>query len=104
MAPIHDRMPVILSRNDYAVWLDPAATEPGKLLTPCPADELICYPVNSVVNNARNQGAQCMSRFNEIPQAANRVVGYVGRGGRVAVRVVGAELQSERFLSASRIK
>ncbi len=60
MSPIHDRMPVILSRNDYTVWLDPAAIDPGKLLTPCPADELICYPVNPVVNNARNQGAQCI--------------------------------------------
>jgi putative SOS response-associated peptidase YedK len=60
MAPIHDRMPVILSENDYTVWLDATAKEPGKLLTPCPADELITYPVNPIVNNARNQGPDCI--------------------------------------------
>jgi len=31
-------------------------------------------------------------RTNELPQAANRVVGGVGRGGGVAVRVVGEKL------------
>jgi putative SOS response-associated peptidase YedK len=43
-----------------AEWLDPTAKEPGKLLTPCPADELIAYPVNPIVNNARNQGPECI--------------------------------------------
>ena len=37
----------------------------------------------------KHNSCQCS---NEIPQAANRVVGGVGRGGGVAVRVVGAEL------------
>lgn len=62
MAPIHHRMPVILGENDYSQWLDPGATDYDKLLAPCPADELICYPVNPVVNNARNQGPQCIIR------------------------------------------
>jgi putative SOS response-associated peptidase YedK len=60
MSRIHDRMPVILSRNDYSQWLNPASTELTKLLSPCPADELVCYPVNPVVNNARNEGPECI--------------------------------------------
>jgi putative SOS response-associated peptidase YedK len=46
MAPIHHRMPVVLVPNDYKEWLDPEASELEKLLIPCPADELICYPVD----------------------------------------------------------
>jgi putative SOS response-associated peptidase YedK len=64
MAPIHDRMPVVLGRNDYTTWLDPSAMEPAKLLTPCPPDELVCYPVDTVVNNARNEGPQCIVPLN----------------------------------------
>jgi putative SOS response-associated peptidase YedK len=60
MATIHDRMPVILGRNDYAQWLDPAGKDVGELLAPCPPDELVSYAVNPVVNNARNQGPQCV--------------------------------------------
>ena len=60
MAPIHHRMPVILGLNDYDEWLDTAFTEPGKLLTPCPDDEIVCYPVSTVVNNARNNVPECI--------------------------------------------
>jgi putative SOS response-associated peptidase YedK len=60
MENIHDRMPVILSRNDYTEWLDPAATELSKLLAPCPADELVCYPVSSIVNTAKNEVPECV--------------------------------------------
>ena len=36
MTPIHDRMPVILSPNNYSRWLDPDAGNVNFLLTPCP--------------------------------------------------------------------
>jgi putative SOS response-associated peptidase YedK len=63
LRPLHDRMPVILSPNDYGVWLDRQSTEPTKLaylFEPCPVDELTAYPVNPVVNNARNETAECI--------------------------------------------
>jgi putative SOS response-associated peptidase YedK len=63
MEPIHDRMPVILAPNDYSEWLDATATEPGKLLTPCPPDELTAYAVNPNVNNARNEVPECIEPF-----------------------------------------
>lgn len=56
---MHDRMPVILDRADYARWLDPAAdpTSLAQLLQPYDVGELECRPVNTHVNNVRNQGA-----------------------------------------------
>jgi len=64
LAPIHDRMPVILSAADWGAWLDPAAPDPAApdpaallgLLRPAPDDLLIRYPVTKRVNNARNEG------------------------------------------------
>jgi hypothetical protein len=66
MAPVHHRMPVVLGTNDYDQWLDPSATDLTKLLTPCPAAELICYRVDPYVNNARNQGPQCIEPANSL--------------------------------------
>lgn len=44
LAPIHDRMPVILGPDDWAAWLDPAANNPlllESMLQPCPDDWLV---------------------------------------------------------------
>ncbi|WP_316411615.1 SOS response-associated peptidase [Mesoterricola silvestris] len=51
MAPIHDRMPVILAREDYGRWLDEGGTD---LLRPCPDAWLQVHPVGPRVGNARN--------------------------------------------------
>lgn len=43
ISPIHDRMPVIVPRNDEATWLDPEYKDPNELpslLKPYPADEM----------------------------------------------------------------
>lgn len=59
LAPIHDRMPVILAPSDWGAWLDPGTADPGALrdlLRPAPDDLLIRYPVTKRVNNARNEG------------------------------------------------
>jgi putative SOS response-associated peptidase YedK len=62
MAPIHDRMPVILPVSAYDRWLD--ADEPGSdleaLLKPCPADEMAAYAISTHVNSPRNQGPKCI--------------------------------------------
>jgi putative SOS response-associated peptidase YedK len=60
VAPLHDRMPVMLSPNDYEEWLDPQATEPGKLLDQYPATEMTATPVNPIVNKSGNEGAECI--------------------------------------------
>lgn len=64
MAPLHDRMGVILSPNDYDVWLDTEANEPAKvtyLYEPFPDSELIATPVSTVVNNAKYEGPDCIT-------------------------------------------
>jgi putative SOS response-associated peptidase YedK len=63
MKPLHDRMPVILSPNDYDVWLDLRNDDPEKLkylFEPLPDDELVALPVNTVVNNARHDAPDCI--------------------------------------------
>jgi putative SOS response-associated peptidase YedK len=63
MEPIHDRMPVILSPDDYDRWLDPSIREPDKLrplLRPYPASAMLAVPVSGHVNNPKNEGAECI--------------------------------------------
>ena len=65
MAPIHDRMPVIVPPDSYDVWLDPAVQDPERLqplLTAYPAEELTAYPVSTVVNNPRNEQPECITK------------------------------------------
>ena len=60
MAEIHNRMPVILPRDAWGLWLDPAAQvrEVQPLLVPCPAELMAAYPVSSAVGNTRNDGPE----------------------------------------------
>jgi putative SOS response-associated peptidase YedK len=58
MAPIHDRMPVILAARDWAVWLGEQPGDAAALMRPC-ADALIDqWPVSRDVGSVRNQGAE----------------------------------------------
>jgi putative SOS response-associated peptidase YedK len=57
VAPIHNRMPVILPREQYDRWLDPEEQRAGTLddlLKPYPADAMTAYPVSRFVNNPAN--------------------------------------------------
>ena len=61
MARIHDRMPAIIPRAQYARWLDPELRDPAAiqpLIAPYPAAELQAIPVGRGINNARNQGPE----------------------------------------------
>jgi len=61
-AAIHDRMPAILPRRDYARWLAPleAARPPIDLLRPYPAEEMIAWKVGAEVGNARNDSPELL--------------------------------------------
>jgi putative SOS response-associated peptidase YedK len=64
MAKIHNRMPVILPREVYARWLDPADHSPDQLnalLKPYPAEQMTAYPVSRVVNNPQNDAPDCIA-------------------------------------------
>jgi putative SOS response-associated peptidase YedK len=58
MAPIHNRMPVILEPKDYDRWLDAGdpATPPMDLLRPYPAERMTIWPISARVGNLRNNG------------------------------------------------
>jgi putative SOS response-associated peptidase YedK len=60
MQGIHDRMPLILSPDQFDEWLDPENPDPEGVLTSVPADELELVPVSDYVNNARHEGPQCL--------------------------------------------
>jgi putative SOS response-associated peptidase YedK len=57
MAPIHDRMPVIVGPADYAKWLDPGNQDAPDLMTlvrPYPAERMAARAVSPRVNQPEN--------------------------------------------------
>ena len=63
LAPLHDRMPVILDPEDYDLWLDPTTRlDQLPALKPYPADRMEAFPVNPRVNNAANDDARCLEK------------------------------------------
>jgi putative SOS response-associated peptidase YedK len=62
---IHNRMPVIVHPDEYELWL---TTEDEledhsllrHLMRPYPAPEMATRPVSTFVNNARNEGPDCI--------------------------------------------
>ena len=74
MAPIHDRMPVIVEPADWARWLGGktnAGGDVGDLLTPFDAARMQAWPVSRAVSNARNEGpALIVAAGDEAPQNA----------------------------------
>jgi len=61
--PVHDRMPVILQPDDYAMWLGVRthAADLKALLKPLPEDLMERYRVSRRMSNARNEGEECMA-------------------------------------------
>lgn len=61
VAPVHDRMPVILDAADFERWLEPEVVDGRTLLRPCPADWLEAFPVNPRVNSPANDDPDCIA-------------------------------------------
>jgi putative SOS response-associated peptidase YedK len=62
VAPLHDRMPVILERSAEAVWLDPVTPREAliELLQPLPERRTEVREVGPAVNDARYDGPDCL--------------------------------------------
>ncbi|NQW24239.1 MAG: SOS response-associated peptidase [SAR202 cluster bacterium] len=79
--PVHNRMPVILSDETQALWLDPLTEDPKilePLLIPAPTELLTYHQVSSTVNSVKNQGPECvlplkMTPASESPSAERRL-------------------------------
>ena len=71
MAPVHDRMPVMLAPGDWEQWLDPEpedAENPEflerltRLLVPAPNELIAMHPVSTEVNRVVNNGPELIER------------------------------------------
>ena len=70
VAPLHDRMPVVLEEHDWDRWLDPDAPDLdalARLLRPASDDLLVTYPVGAAVNSADNDGPHLVERVEPQP-------------------------------------
>jgi putative SOS response-associated peptidase YedK len=59
MVPIHNRMPVLLPKAMWEMWLDPTNDHVeilSQLLVPAPENVLTMHQVSTEVNNVRNRG------------------------------------------------
>jgi putative SOS response-associated peptidase YedK len=62
IAPVHDRMPVLLDRDRFTRWLDPGsrADDVASLLVPYPAEKLVVEPVSTLVNRVDVDDPRCL--------------------------------------------
>ena len=70
VAPIHNRMPVILTADAMPRWLgsEPLSEDEYRKLTqPLPAERMQERPVSRFVSNSRNEGPQCHAGPEETP-------------------------------------
>lgn len=59
MAPIHDRMPVMIAPGDWATWLARGVQDPDQvrsLLEPCASADMQAWPVSRAVNKGSAEG------------------------------------------------
>jgi putative SOS response-associated peptidase YedK len=64
LAPLHDRMPVILDPHDFDEWLDPIFDDVQaleQLLLPFADAPMEAYPVSTRVNNPRSDVPECLA-------------------------------------------
>lgn len=62
---VHNRMPVILHKDQEDIWLNPNSNE-GELtdcFAPFPEDEMEAYPVSNLVNSAKNQSKEIIEKL-----------------------------------------
>jgi putative SOS response-associated peptidase YedK len=58
LAPVHDRMPVILAPKDWPAWLGETRAAPDELkslLVPYPAEDMVIWAVDKRVGNVNNK-------------------------------------------------
>lgn len=71
LTSVHDRMPVVLSRDMEEFWLDPAVDDPDMLasvFTPHPDEVMKVYEVSELVNSAANDGPEVIEPVQQQPR------------------------------------
>jgi len=75
LAPIHDRMPVVIGPEDFSRWLDCRTQEPrdvADLMKPAQADFFEAIPVSPKVNKVANTGPDIQERVEPAPMMQAR--------------------------------
>jgi putative SOS response-associated peptidase YedK len=68
MAPIHERMPVLVARRDWASWLARSVQEPdavAPLLAVPPAEGLRAWPVSRAVSRSASEGPELVQPLSD---------------------------------------
>ncbi len=63
VAPLHDRMPVVVAPDGWSRWLDPMIEDVdalADLMTPAPEKSTLTEPVSCRVNSPANDDARCI--------------------------------------------
>ena len=63
LAPIHERMPVVLAEDAWDTWLDPSVSDVAtleRLLAPAPDEWFTAYAVSTRVNKPDNNDADLL--------------------------------------------
>ncbi|AXS39564.1 SOS response-associated peptidase [Breoghania sp. L-A4] len=77
VAPIHDRMPVVIDPADFDRWLDTAdvsAKEAAQMLKPAPDDLFAATPISSRVNKVANDDPDILTPVDPEPDAPPKPV------------------------------
>lgn len=79
LAPIHDRMPVIVPSGEYDRWLDTTLTDPdllAPLLVPFSPEEMLAFPVSPRVNTPATDDMGCIAPSNGSGKPPELAEGY----------------------------
>jgi putative SOS response-associated peptidase YedK len=63
VAPLHERMPVILPPEHFDAWLKPGDADAEgfmPLMVPYPSDDMIAVPANPICNSPKYDGPECL--------------------------------------------
>ena len=61
LAPIHERMPVIVPPEGWKLWLGEADGDPAALVKPFPAELMEAWPISARVNSVKNNDAALLA-------------------------------------------
>ena len=67
MSAIHDRMPVILHREDYERWLSPEP-DPVYLMKPFPSELMTMWPIGKKVGSPKNDTPDIIDEIDPDPE------------------------------------
>ncbi len=75
LAEVHPRMPLVLPRERWAEWLDPAREDVSEVAAPTPpelVERLEIRPVGTAVGNVANNGSRLTARVESVSEPADQ--------------------------------